>query len=79
MYKILADSSLLRTVIPIHAARIALIIPPTINGANPPKNAAVQERLAANYSQTVPMIKVMNIPIMLAINALVTVNFVFSR
>src|SRR5699024_1659528 len=76
---ILADASLFRTAMPTHAARIALIRPPTMNGANPPKNAAVHDRPAANLSHAVPIINVTNMPITFAINALVTVNFVFSR
>ena len=48
------DLNLFLTAIPAHAASVALMRPTSINGANPPVNAAVQDRFATSFSQVVP-------------------------
>lgn len=75
----LADISLFLTKIPIHEARMALIIPTIIKGVNPPAKASVQERDAATFSHTVPSVNVISMPIIFAIKAFLIVKDVFRE
>src|SRR5699024_6736694 len=74
-----ADTSRLRTIIPIHPAKTAMIKPTTINGGKPLKNAFIQVKLATTFNQIVPNVNVMNIPIMLAIIAFIIVKLVVTK
>lgn len=73
------DFNLFLTVMPAHAASVALMKPTRRNGANPPENAAVQERFAMTFNQTVPKVNAINIQFTFAMIAFLTVKLVFSR
>src|SRR4051794_9295907 len=76
---ILADANLERIVIPSQDARNAFKMPTIINGAKPLANATVHDNELIYFNQIVPMINVMNIPIIFARKANATEKRVFSN